>query len=148
MAETTTFNEIWSPVYGFEGSYEISTEGHVRSLERRNEKNHRTYKGQVIKVREEILGPSMKGKRNPEHGRYSRVDLWKDGRRYTKNLARLIWESFNGPIPEGMTIDHINGEKADNRLDNLRCCTMRVNVLNPVTRGRSWENRRNKKMTD
>lgn len=147
MAETNQFVEIWNPVYGFEDSYEISTEGHVRSLERRNEKNHHIYKSQFIKTRGEIWCPAMEGKRNPAYGRYARVDLWKDGRRTTKNLARLMWESFNGPIPQGMTIDHINGEKSDNRLDNLRCCTMRVNTLNPVTRGRSSETKRNKKMT-
>jgi hypothetical protein len=147
MAETITFNEIWSPAYGFEDSYEVSTQGRVRSLERKRKNNH-IYKSQFIKTRGEIWCPAMEGKRNPAYGRYARVDLWKDGRRTTKNLARLLWESFNGPIPPGMTIDHINGEKADNRLDNLRCCTLRVNMLNPVTRGRGWETRHNKKMTD
>lgn len=40
---------------------------------------------------------------------------------------RVIWIMHNGDIPEGMVIDHINGEKDDNRLENLRCITKRDN---------------------
>jgi hypothetical protein len=37
-----------------------------------------------------------------------------------KKLHRVLWEAFNGPIPDGMHIDHINGNKLDNRIENLR----------------------------
>lgn len=49
-----------------------------------------------------------------------------------KNLAchRIVWELHNGPIPEGMLIDHINGNKADNRIDNLRLATKAQNGQN------------------
>lgn len=137
------YMEIWNPVMDFEGSYEISSMGRVRSLDR-TVKGH-VYKSQIIKTRSEIWGPSTVKRRNKEYGRYMKVDLYKKGRRYTKNLARLIWESFNGPIPPGMEIDHINGDKGDNRLDNLRCCTHRVNVYNPVTRARVMEGIRKRK---
>lgn len=40
---------------------------------------------------------------------------------YKQNLAhRIVWQMFNGPIPEGMQIDHINHDRSDNRIENLR----------------------------
>jgi hypothetical protein len=38
-------------------------------------------------------------------------------------LHRIVWILANGPIPSGMEIDHINGDKSDNRISNLRICT-------------------------
>lgn len=46
---------------------------------------------------------------------------------------RLIWETFNGEIPEGYEIDHINTVRDDNRLDNLRCVTSKENSNNKLT---------------
>lgn len=43
---------------------------------------------------------------------------------------RLIWEKHNGPIPDGLVIDHINRDPKNNRKVNLRCVTQRVNTLN------------------
>ena len=43
---------------------------------------------------------------------------------------RVIWEQANGPIPAGMHIDHINGCRADNRLENLRLTTPSQNGQN------------------
>lgn len=46
-------------------------------------------------------------------------------------VHRAIWETFNGEIPEGMVIDHLNTNRSDNRLDNLNCCTYSENSNNP-----------------
>ena len=43
-------------------------------------------------------------------------------------VHRLVWEAFNGKIPEGYTIDHINADKKDNRLKNLQLMTIGDNV--------------------
>jgi hypothetical protein len=45
-----------------------------------------------------------------------------------KLAHRLIWEHVNGPIPKGMSIDHINGVRSDNRIVNLRLVTHQENI--------------------
>ena len=59
---------------------------------------------------------------------YVKVDV-KGKKHY---LHRLLWEEVNGPIAEGMQIDHINGDRADNRLDNLRLATPTQNSANKL----------------
>ena len=54
---------------------------------------------------------------------------------------RLIWETFNGEIPVGMEIDHINTVRNDNRLSNLRCVSHAENNSNPLTRQHNSEAR-------
>ena len=52
---------------------------------------------------------------------------------YNKNtgkremLHRVIWEALKGKIPKGLTIDHINGKRNDNRIENLQLLTLKAN---------------------
>lgn len=55
-----------------------------------------------------------------------------------RSAARIIWEMHHGPIPVGLHIDHINGIKDDDRIENLRPVTATQNNLN---RGRRRTNR-------
>lgn len=52
----------------------------------------------------------------------------------TYTVSRIIWELFNGKIPEGMQIDHINGDSTDNRISNLRCVSNKINSHNQCKR--------------
>lgn len=58
----------------------------------------------------------------------------KNGKKRWYLRHRVIWFYFNGEIPEGYEIDHINGIKNDNRLENLRCVTHTENMNNPITK--------------
>lgn len=48
------------------------------------------------------------------------------------SVHRIIWEMFNGPIPEGLEIDHINGIRDDNQIENLRLANRNQNCCNAL----------------
>ena len=102
--------EEWRPLAGYEGRYEVSSCGRVKSLV---DNFHRP--------RSKILLP------NPNHAGYLRVKLQKDGGKWTAPVHRLVAEAFLGPRPDGMTVNHKNGAKEDNRPENLEYMSARDN---------------------
>lgn len=66
---------------------------------------------------------------------YLRIDkrCTDDGRSVA--VHTLVWEAANGPIPAGFVVNHINGDKQDNRLSNLEAVTQRENVLHAYRTG-------------
>jgi hypothetical protein len=64
------------------------------------------------------------------------IGIFIDGTYYLAH--RIIWEMHNGPIPEGLVIDHIDGVRYNNHLDNLRVCTFQQNHFN---RGKQSNNK-------
>lgn len=71
-------------------------------------------------------------KGSPRNG-YIRINI----KNKVYSAHRLIWEAFNGPIPEEKVVDHINGNRSDNRLENLRLVTQSENVENGYRNGYS-----------
>jgi len=124
MADADYTNERWLPVPGYEGHYEVSDMGRVRSLDRvlpMNGSKGRRYKGRMLK-------PSNAG--HP-HVALVHPDL---GIR-TWTIHRLVMLAFVGPLPEGLTTRHLNDDKCDNRLSNLAYGTYSENMLDRVRNG-------------
>lgn len=59
---------------------------------------------------------------------YLRVELWKNHKGKKIYLHYVVYTSFNGPIPEGMQVNHINEIKSDNRPENLNVLTPKDNI--------------------
>ena len=64
---------------------------------------------------------------------YHRISLYKDGKQYLCKVARLVAQAFI-PNPNNKDIvDHIDGNRSNDCVDNLRWCTVRENMNNPIT---------------
>ena len=59
---------------------------------------------------------------------YKTATICLDGKTKTGYIHRFVWEAFNGKIPDGFEIDHIDGNPANNRLSNLRLLTREENA--------------------
>lgn len=121
MKELNT--EVWKPIKGYEGLYEVSNLGNVRSVDRyvTNGKGYCLLKGKPKKAL-----PHSKG--------YLIVGLWINNQIKLHLVHRLVAEAFI-PNPNDLPcIDHINTIKTDNRVENLRWCSYKENSNNPLTR--------------
>ena len=101
--------EIWKDVPGYDGYYQVSNMGRVMSVNY----NHTTKCKVLMPVK------------NTDN--YLTVLLYKDRKRKRLLIHRLVWQTFNGPIPEGLQINHIDENPQNNSLDNLNLMTPKEN---------------------
>lgn len=93
--------EIWKPLYNF-GRYQISNLGRVRRTE----------------IRKLSVGSTG----------YTKLHLSQDNKQRSIAVHRAVWETFNDRIPPDRMINHKNGIKTDNRVENLELVTNRENI--------------------
>lgn len=110
-------DEIWKPVVGLEEAYEVSTFGNVRSVAREYEINGGTYKKKSVLLKGSI---SSNG--------YHRHTLSFLNKRVYKNTHRIVAEAFIPNSENKPQINHKDGNKLNNCVDNLEWCDAKQNL--------------------
>lgn len=125
-------DEIWKDIPGYEGKYQASTEGRIRSVDHYvNGKNH--YTGEAFKrlVKGRVLRPGQFCKNG-------HVSVVLGHGAVGSPVHQLIMLTFVGPTPNGQEIRHKNGNPKDNRLCNLEFGTRTDNILDVYYQGKRW----------
>lgn len=115
----------WKPIPGYEGAYEASDDGQIRSVDRTVDGPG----GFPKRVKGAVLAQST----HPNG--YKRANLYKGGKGVTRGVHQLVMLAFVGPPPRGMEVCHNNGDKANNCLTNLRYDTKSANQIDRVKHG-------------
>lgn len=130
--------EVWKEIEGYEGLYEISSHGRVKSKKKSEERFLKPWK----------------------RSNYLLVDLWLSGRRDVRSIHVLVHQAFNADIPEGFCIHHKDGNKFNNHKDNLEAVSYTTHNMThhggktswnkglkmpPEIHKKAWETRRRNK---
>ena len=127
MIQTYLSNETWKDIPGYEGIYQASTLGSIRTVEGKTTSNKR-YSTRHWKSR------VLKGRGNsPITGK--RVSLWKDGKAKEWLVARLVAITFLGNPPEGFTVNHKDGNRLNNCIENLEWLSRADNIKHGFSTG-------------
>lgn len=102
-------NEFWKDIIGYEGLYQVSNLGNVKSLN-----YHRTGQEKLLSLR------------ISSHG-YLLINLYKDGKYICHSVHRLVAEAFLPNTNNYPEVNHIDKNKLNNNVDNLEWCTRKYN---------------------
>ena len=124
-------DERWAVIPGYEGFYEVSSEGRVRSCDRshthvdaRVGSMTRSRKSQIISTRMGV-------------NKYAGANLCKHGATRRFMVHALVCLAFHGPRPDGQEVRHLDGDRSNNRLDNLCYGTKAENEADRKKHGRT-----------
>lgn len=124
----TVADEVWRDVRGYEGAYQVSDRGRVRSLPR------------TAASGRPVGGAYLNGSTANRGGR-RQVGLVRDGKRSYRYVARLVAEAFV-PNPDGLrSVRHKNGDQLDDRAENLEWCDQ------PTNAAEGWSDERRERVT-
>lgn len=112
--------ERWLPVVGYEGCYEVSNHGRVRSINRVVSGRRRP--GRILKPALSTTG-------------YPTVSLWKNNAGRTSAIHKLVLAAFVGQSDNGTIANHIDGNKKNNHISNLEITTYRGNLIHAYETG-------------
>ena len=124
----TSIVEQWKPIVGYEGLYEVSDQGRVRSLDRWlscRDGQRQWHRGRVLKQFSNGNGYQGVSLSNLCNG-YNPKRLY---------VHSLVLESFVGPRPNGHQAAHNDGDRSNNRLSNLRWATVSDNLADKLDHG-------------
>jgi hypothetical protein len=116
----------WKDVIGWEGLYKVSTSGEIKSTNTyvRSPEGKRARNGRILKQ-----GIGNRG--------YKLVTLSKDNKHTTKNVHRVVAEAFIVNSRNVIDVNHKDGDKLNNRLNNLEWVTRRENIMHALSMGLS-----------
>lgn len=128
--------EVWKDVVGYEGYYQVSNLGRVKSL--RTKAYSPKEKCAIVVMRERVL------RQSPNVKTYLNVSLRKSGTKNTQKVHRLVAKAFI-PNPDNLPqVNHKDENKQNNCVENLEWCTNQYNINYGTARARMAEKRKKK----
>lgn len=124
--------EVWKDIIGYEEYYQVSNRGNVRSKDR-------WYDAPYLKNKQIIFRKGVSIKPRPNKYGYLTVCLKKNSKGKTIPIHKLVAAAFIENVLRKTCIDHVNGNRTDNRVENLRWVTIKENQNNPITKKRLSE---------
>ena len=124
---TTETKEIWKPVAGYEGIYDVSNLGRVKTVERTCYLNIKGTDTQRI-IKEKIKHPSQDGQGYKNNNGYLSVILSFKNKSKRFHVHRLVAEAFLENPNNYETVNHIDGNKFNNEVSNLEWASRKQNI--------------------